>query len=1119
MDKKEFINSKLEKDFYDQLPTNVCMIIDNLIMNHADEKWFIKAYGEYRNHVLETNPNEMRMPGFIFNQYLDDNNKISHSLIIDSYSSEECFDGIKKYIDALQHDGVAHDENPPGRGSGRYPYGSGKHPYQHERYGDFNAWCLSLERQGFSEKDIAQALGPNVSTTQLRALRSIDGNNFRKEKIAFVKREMELNPSQSKREIGEKLGKKFNEDGSPYNESSVRSLLNDISAYRANIVMDTAEKIKKAVDESPKGMLDVGTKVEKELGVTRTRFDTALAVLEEQGYIIRNIPVPQATNKGQYTTMKIIQKPDVQYNGKTLFQDVATFTDYMTDENGERVPRYLYPESMDSKRLLVKFRDDGGLAKDGLVQIRRGVPDLSLGRSNYAQVRILVDNDYYIKGMAVYGKDEDFPKGVDVIFNTNKESSEGKLGALKSIKKNLEKDPKNPFGSAIIPGINEPGEDIGGGQSYYIGKDGQKHLSLINKRADAGEWGDWSKELPSQMLGKQPKSTIERQLSLAKMQKDEEYKKILEVTNPTIRRVMLEEYAKKADKAAEELKAAPFPEQKYQVILPLETIKDNECYAPNYQNGQKLALIRFPHAGTFEIPVVTVNNKNQEGIDVITPGAPDAIGINARTAGILSGADFDGDTVMVIPLQPDKFAITTQDPLPGLLGFDPSVSYGPDPKLSYEDKDGVRHCFRNGVEYEVMTEGTKQTQMGIISNLITDMTLKGASDDELARAVRHSMVVIDAVKHELDWKGSEKENGIDELHRKWQGRIDPLDGRYHEGAATILSRASGEKDIPARKQGVFVAKDTGHVLTEVDPVKKLYMDEQTGQIYRQWEKKTVNVDPETGKKLYRNTDEVYYKVRYKDSNGKPQEARVYNQNGKMFYKDKETGEYKEVLDLPVKEILVKQKVTQMDYADDAKSLISEHPSPKEFVYADYANHMKELANEARKEAGMTKDIPYSRSARDVYKDEVEDLYSQLDKAEMNTPRERHAQTIAAAEFKAYYAEHPNMTAEEQSHKKQRLLTEARAKVGASRKEITISDRQWEAIQAGAIPPSRLKDILNFSNERIRQLATPYRDRTILSKGQVTRAKSLIAKGYTNKEVAELFGISTTTLQKYISGKE
>lgn len=73
---------------------------------------------------------------------------------------------------------------------------------------------------------------------------------------------------------------------------------------------------------------------------------------------------------------------------------------------------------MDSKRLAIRYAEDGGLEKDGLVEIRRGVEDLNLGNSHYAQVRIMVDGTHYIKGMAVYS--DDLPKGVDVMFNTNK---------------------------------------------------------------------------------------------------------------------------------------------------------------------------------------------------------------------------------------------------------------------------------------------------------------------------------------------------------------------------------------------------------------------------------------------------------------------------------------------------------------------------------------------------------------------------------------------------------------------------------------------------------------------------------------------------------------------------
>lgn len=104
---------------------------------------------------------------------------------------------------------------------------------------------------------------------------------------------------------------------------------------------------------------------------------------------------------------------------------------------------------------------------------------------------------------------------------------------------------------------------------------------------------------------------------------------------------------------------------------------------------------------------------------------------------------------------------------------------------------GMVSKLKAKLEYGGKKEGTfkpmknTQTEMGKISNLITDMTLKGATQDELARAVRHSMVVIDAEKHKLDYKQSEQDNGISALRKKYQGTVDE-NGRYHEGAATLI---------------------------------------------------------------------------------------------------------------------------------------------------------------------------------------------------------------------------------------------------------------------------------------------------------------------------------------------
>src|SRR5690606_28591941 len=86
------------------------------------------------------------------------------------------------------------------------------------------------------------------------------------------------------------------------------------------------------------------------------------------------------------------------------------------------------PVSVNSKRLQVRYGDEGGEAMDGVIELRRGVDDISLGGKNYAQVRIAVDGDRYLKGMAMYA--DDLPDGVDLRFNTNKKDTGNKLDAL-----------------------------------------------------------------------------------------------------------------------------------------------------------------------------------------------------------------------------------------------------------------------------------------------------------------------------------------------------------------------------------------------------------------------------------------------------------------------------------------------------------------------------------------------------------------------------------------------------------------------------------------------------------------------------------------------------------------
>ena len=91
---------------------------------------------------------------------------------------------------------------------------------------------------------------------------------------------------------------------------------------------------------------------------------------------------------------------------------------------------------------------------------------------------------------------------------------------------------------------------------------------------------------------------------------------------------------------------------------------------------------------------------------------------------------------------------------------------------------------------------------------------------------------------------------------------------------------------------------------------------------------------------------------------------------------------------------------------DARTLSSGHPV--EEAYADYANKMKSLANQARKEMVSTGKIPYSASAKAVYQAEVDSLSAKLNVALKNAPRERQAQVIANAVVTAKKQDNPDM---------------------------------------------------------------------------------------------------------------
>lgn len=673
--------------------------------------------------------------------------------------------------DILMHYGVK-------RRSGRYPWGSGDNPYQHG--GDFLARVEELQRLGKTEKQIADEL--HLSTTDLRMQVRV---------AKHERRALQADRARSLREDGKTLDEIASILGYA-NDSSVRALLNENTAANKNKAQATAEILKKELAE--KGAIDVGTGVERQLGVSTGVLQEALFILETEGYNRYGVGVPQVNDPKKRTITPVISVPEIDQ--REVYQNldlVKSVGDYHSTDGGESWDKREYPASIDSSRVKILYGDEGGALKDGVIEIRRGVADLDLGDSHYAQVRILVDGTHYLKGMAMYS--DDMPDGADIVFNTNKHTGTPKMDVLKKI----QDDPDNPFGALIKAN----------GQSHYIDADGNEKLSAINKLKEEGDWDKMSKNLSSQFLSKQPIQLIKKQLDLTYADAADEFSEICSLNNPTVKRKLLLDFADECDSAAVHLKAAALPRQSTQVILPLNAMKETEIFAPNYRDGEKVVLIRYPHGGTFEIPELTVNNKNPTAVSVLGKNIRDAVGINPKVAERLSGADFDGDQVVVIPTG-GRVKIQSTPALKDLKDFDPKTDY------STEGKTGVRLLAKGAAT---------QRQMGEISNLITDMTLKGATEPEIARAVKHSMVVIDAAKHKLDYRQSEKDNGIAELKKKYQGFDDETG--HHGGASTLLSRRKQDVEVPERQGSGVIDPLTGKVVYKESG--KTYVDPRTGK--------------------------------------------------------------------------------------------------------------------------------------------------------------------------------------------------------------------------------------------------------------------------------------------------
>lgn len=944
-----------------------------------------------------------------------------------------------------------------GIGSGRYHRGTGQNPYQHG-LNNFLERVDYFKRMGVTnQKELAALCGYTKAdgtgnTTPFRVAYAQALHEWKKDRAATAQAMLDSGEFKTKKAVAEALG---------IRDTTLTSWLNPKSLERVNKAQAVADFLEQQVKE--KRMIDVGAGTNLELdNCSSTKMAEALSLLEQRGYNVYGGRVPQATNPGKKTTLKVLADKDVEH--REIYdhpEEIQSIKDYIVreDADGNDVvqKKWQYPESMDSSRLMIRYRDDvaydghTGLEKDGTIELRRNVPDLDLQGSHYAQVRIMVDGKKYLKGMALYS--DHMPDGVDVVFNTNKTPAEAE-----KVLKDIKKDPDNPFGALLR---NE------GGQYTYQDADGNTKLGLINKTRQEGDWEDWKDTLPSQFLAKQPIALIEKQLNKTIEDRQAEFDDIMSLTNPTVKKALLEDFAESCDSDMVHMAAAKLPRQKYQVILPVPTLHDDEVYAPNFQPGETVACIRFPNQGLFEIAICKVNNSNPQGKELIGTSM-DAIGLNKANADRLSGADFDGDTVLCVPCNDPRFSdtkIMNQPLLDGLKDFDAKIQYGYDhseprlEKVRKKDKYGkpvfdndgkpvyeekiVEHYFRNGKEFEPMTR--TQMEMGIVSNLMMDATLKGAPDEDKAAIARHCQVVIDAEKHHLDWKASEADNHIKELKKKYQERIDEEDGSVHYGASTLITRAKS----PAQ-----IVKPTG----------------------------APHTNPETGE------------LEYKENQLKPQ-----------TYYDKKTGKTK----------IRMEDVALLETKKSAYDLVFDKHNPKEMAYARFSDTLRELGNKARKAIASTGDIKFNKQAEAKYHEEAEHLLSELMISEMNAPRERMAQLYARGITLAKMRDNPDMTKKEQKKASQKALAEGRVRFNAHRHKIDISPKEWEAIQAGAINKTKLRSILKYADsDKVREYASP-KSTVKLTPGQITRIKSALAsESVTAAALASQYNVSVATINKF-----
>ena len=322
----------------------------------------------------------------------------------------------------LKHYGVGHLD---GGRSGRYPWGSGENPYQSDK-GSFIGLVSDLKDKKMSDKEIAEAL--NMTELEYKSRWAIAMNSYYRSQGWSEKKRADhfgltINQLRQSVAIGEAEERLYNiglvtklkntgmsvaaisrETGIP--DSTVRDLLAPGAEEKANKINKISDALKQELELHD--YIQVGSGVEAYLGTTKTGLNNALYNLQQQGYVVTSVQVQQQNAKGNKTTVKVLAPPGTTYGQvKENIGNVALPFEVHIDRDTDDVVKIQYPKSLDSSRIAIRYGDEAdkngvtGSDKDGVIEIRRGVADLSLGESHYA---LIIQYQYLVQQLKLEAK-------------------------------------------------------------------------------------------------------------------------------------------------------------------------------------------------------------------------------------------------------------------------------------------------------------------------------------------------------------------------------------------------------------------------------------------------------------------------------------------------------------------------------------------------------------------------------------------------------------------------------------------------------------------------------------------------------------------------------------------